>query len=431
MKRVIPICAIMLGVWCLSATGPRAAPSHDGALQGTEGLVTNGSAPAANQPVSPFFNYKFDGTISRQTLENVLSRAITEQGLLLSRGNFDDHLRMLKTLGAKFIGRSLCLWGAEGQLSANLALAKQRARDVHRADPEMILQACIFEIVTKEVEQVPVPAWMFQAFGLPVTKRNFRYADMLFADGHYKDLWWKDASIPDISRPETQLYFYFLGVSFIEVGCEAIHLGQAETISANDSSLDCYAKLLGKLREYAALHARRKMVLFDAHVPSGGMVRAGQLLLDFHSFPSRPVEIEGQPESVRLQLGYADSLYGRSKGGKTFSGWSCEHLPYLIELDNFGLAPRPGQPHQENYIWGYDEIYWFARQSDKARADFLAYADRWIRENDPAGHMQMPGSRVIASPLRGEHWYYANRPSPAVPHGWGDEDVIRKIWGNQ
>ena len=383
---------------------------------------------AGNEAEARLGKYKFDRTISRPTLENFLSRAITQQDLLLGRGNFNDNLRMLRTVGAKFIGRSLCLWGWESKLLDNLVIAKQRALVVHRVDPDIILQACIFEIVTKEMEQVPVPSWAFEAFGMTVAKRNFRYEDMLFADGHAKNQWGAGASVPDISRPETQLLFYFLGVSFIDAGCEAIHLGQVEWIGRNDHDLNCYAKVLGKLRDYAVLHARRKMVLFDAHVPSGGLVRDGRLLLDFHSFPSRLVEVVDQPGAVRLQLGYADSLYGRSKGGRTFSGWSCEHLPYLVELDNFGLAPHPGQPHQGIYVWGYDEMYWFARQSAETRADFLAYADRWIRQHDTAGHLQMPGSRILAMPLHGEAWYYANRRSQVVPGGWGDEDVIRKIW---
>lgn len=375
--------------------------------------------------------YQFDTTISCETLENFLSRAITQQDLLLGRGDFGDNLRMLRAVGAKFIGRSLCLWGRESVLLRNLEIAKERAREVHRADPDMILQSCIFEIVTREVTQVPVPAWAFEVFGLPVASRNFDYDAMLYADGRCKDIWFQGGSIPDVSREETMLYFYFLGVSFIEAGCEAIHLGQVEQMARNDAGLDHYARVLGKLRDYAALHARRRMVLFDAHVPGGGLVRNGLLLLDFHSFPSRPAEVEGQPECACLRLGYADSLYGRSKGGRTFSGWSCEHLPYLVELDNFGLAPHPGQPHQGIYVWGYDEMAWFARQSAEDRANFLSYADAWVRRTDPAGHLQMPGSRILALPQNGEAWYYANRPSPAVPHGWGDEDVIGRIWETQ
>ena len=43
----------------------------------------------------------------------------------------------------------------------------------------MILQACIFEIVTAQVDRVPVPDWAFLALGQPVKETEFpirRYA---------------------------------------------------------------------------------------------------------------------------------------------------------------------------------------------------------------------------------------------------------------
>ena len=85
--------------------------------------------------------YHFDGTIPRRCLENYLSRSISMEGLLNGRGDLDDNIRMLKSTGAKFIGRSLCLWGNEGNLLRNLERAKQQVPKVHEADPEMILQA--------------------------------------------------------------------------------------------------------------------------------------------------------------------------------------------------------------------------------------------------------------------------------------------------
>jgi len=151
--------------------------------------------------------YQFDTTISRQVLENYLSRSITMEGLLNGRGDLDDDIRMLKSAGAKFIGRSLCLWGGEANLLRNLERARQQVPKVHEADPEMILQACIFEIVTTQVEQVPVPDWAFAAFGLPLEKRNFRYAEMLYPSGQFKDHWRAGNSVPDVSRPETKLWF--------------------------------------------------------------------------------------------------------------------------------------------------------------------------------------------------------------------------------
>ena len=387
-------------------------------------------ADAAAEPTtSESGKYYFERAISRDVLENYLARSITMEGLLNGRGDFDDNIRMLRTTGAKFIGRSLCLWGGEANLLRNLERAKQQAPRLHAADPEMILQGCIFEIVTTQVEQVPVPEWAWAALGQPVEKRNFRYADMLYPDGRLKDHWRAGQSVPDVSQSETKLWFYFLGASFIDAGLEAIHFGQTELMNRNDRQLDHYSQVLTRLRSYAAQHARRRLLLCDSHVPSGGLVRDGQLLMDFHSFPLRIMEVPDQPQEAILKVGFSDGIYGRSRGGMTFSGWKCEHLPYLVEIDNWGVSKQPGQARVGSiWIWGYDEITWFGHQSREYRRDWLRYAWDWVRRTDPNGFLQMPGSRTMVSPRDGKRWYYANKPSSAVPDGLDDEEAIRHIW---
>ena len=69
---------------------------------------------------SPFY---FDGTISRQTLEHYLDRAITMGYFLVpgqpERYQFpyrDDDVRMIHNIGAKFIGRAIYRWGEESKL---------------------------------------------------------------------------------------------------------------------------------------------------------------------------------------------------------------------------------------------------------------------------------------------------------------------------
>ena len=97
---------------------------------------------------------------------------------------------------------------------------------------------------------------------------------------------------------------------------------------------------------------------------------------------------------------YSDGMYGKSNGGKTFSGWTCEHLPYLVELDNFGASRhqgQPGGPNEKLYVWGYDEITWFAHQTKEYRAKWLQYAWDWLRDTDTNAHLQMPGSRTATS----------------------------------
>jgi len=389
------------------------------------------TAPQDPKPVVDFIlkhTFDFDGTISREVLENYLSRSISMEGLLNGQGDLDDNLRMLKSMGAKFIGRSLCLWGGEANLLRNLERAKQQIPKVREADPEMILQACVFEIVSTQVEQVPVPDWAFVALGQPVEKRNFRYADMIYPEGQRRN-WGPNASVPDVSRLETKLWFYFLAVSYIDLGFEAIHFGQVEIMNHRDPNLAHWSQVLDLVRAYAAKHARRHLVLCDGHVPSGGLVREGHLLLDFHSFPLRVMEVSEHPQEAILQVGFSDGIFGRSKDGISPNGWSCEHLPYLVELDNWGVSKTPGQARAGGiWVWGYDEITWFAHQSQQYRSNWLNYAWDWMRRTDANGHLQMPGSRTMRSPLDNMRWYFANSPSPAIPNGLADEESIRAIW---
>ena len=91
------------------------------------------------------------------------------------------------------------------------------------------------------------------------------------------------------------------------------------------------------------------------------------------------------------------------------------------------FQPHAGKARRGSiWVWGYDEITWFAHQSKQYRADWLKYAWDWVRKTDPNGFLQMPGSRTATSPDM--HWYYANNPSPACPAGLGDEDAIRAVW---
>jgi len=265
--------------------------------------------------------------------------------------------------------------------------------------------------------------------GMPVEKRNFRYEDMLYPDGLFKNKW-GHGSVPDVSRPETKLMFYFLAVSYINAGIEGIHFGQVELMNKNDKNLDNYAQILGLIRAYAHKHARRKMIICDAHVPGGGFVYNGKLLLDVHAFPLRIMEIPGKSEDAILKVGYTDALYSRSKGGITPSGWYCDHLPYLVEFDNFGVSPNPGKFDAGGsffWVWGYDEISWFTNQNKAYRSRWLFYAYSWIHKTDPNGHLEMPGGRQTTG-LANTHWYHANNPTATMPGGFGDEDSIKKIW---
>lgn len=399
------------------------------AFADVSGAILSDRVTLATTPWMRRRSYKFDEAISREVLDSYLSRSICMEGLLNGRGDLNDNIRMLTHIGAKYIARSICLWGGEANLLQNFERARRLLPQVRSADPEIVLEACIFEIVTPEVEQIPVPDWAFTALGLPVEKRNFRYEAILYPPAQRTRSWGRHGGVPDVSQTETQLWFYFLAASYIDLGFEGIHWGQVEIMDHNDPHLDHYARVFALARAYAIKHARRGMVLCNAHVPSGGLVRDGQLLFDFHAFPLRVKEVPEHPQQAILQAGYRDSIFLRSRGGRTYSGWQCDHLPYFAELDNYGVSRHPGEAGQgDDWVWGYDEISWFANQSKQYRAQWLLYAWNWIRKTDPNGYLEMPGSRTETSPLNHHRWYFANASSAAVPQGLDDEEAIREIW---
>lgn len=391
-------------------------------------LCVGAAAALAIPAAAPARDYRFDGKISRPVLESYLSRSVTAMSLCMGQGNVDDNLRMLQNMGVKYAGRVLFLWGGEGGFEASLPRAKAIAARIHRTDPDVILQGCVFEIVTKQVEQVQVPARVFAEFGLPAEQRSYRYGGMLFADGKFKNHWAPDQSVPDITRTETRMWFFHQATVYIDAGMEGMHFGQVALIGATDKDWTGWRDVLARVRRYARSHARRHLVLCDAHTPDGGPIYDGKLLFDVHAFPLRIKETTGQPQKGELQMGYLDTLFGRSRGGITPSGWTCEHLPYLVEFDNWGSSGKAGQGGMPYWTWGYDEICWLAHQPEAYRNEWLGYAWKWVREHDTNGFLQMPMSRCLADPVNGKAWYYGNTKSAACPEGMGQEETIRAIW---
>ena len=288
----------------------------------------------------------FDTSISRETLENYLARAVTHAGLCSSSADpmtdsLDDDIRMLLTIGAKFVGRTAFVWALSEDDERHFRQTQAAAAKVHDADPEIILQACIFEAIFPGVEAIPVPDWVFHEFGLPVEKRTFDYEAMLYKDNRMVDQWGAGGSVPDMSQLETRLWFYYRCRRYIDAGIEALHFGQVMIMDDADPGHRHWIDLLNRVRVYAKTNARRHLVLCDAH--THGEVEDGKLLFDFHSFPLRIAERPGKPQEAILSRDHSNNLFGHSKGGITPSGWSCESLPYLVEFDNWGYSGKGGE----------------------------------------------------------------------------------------
>lgn len=386
--------------------------------------------------------YYFDGSISREVLENYLDRSVTA-GYFLVPGTpegyefpyREDDIRMIRHIGAKFIGRAMYRWSEESKLGdpAFLGYAKQLAARMHEYDPEIIFQGCLFEHVSEDVNNLAVPAWAFEAFNLSVETRNFRVEDMIKrADPAVETLMRSHGGgSPIINNLEAKLWFYFLAKSYIDIGCEAFHLGQVEVIGRDDPDKVHYSELIGKIRDYAQTNARRHYVLLDGHTPKHGFIKDGISLLDFNSFPLRIKEIANKPMQGELEVGYSDALFKKSLGAVSPCGWEAESMPYLVEFDNFGTNGNTGVANpDDHFCWGYDDITWFAVQDEAYRNQWLRYASDWLRETDPNGHLQMCVIRMISGQTAPEtlRSYFANTKSATCPVGFSQEETIKEIW---
>lgn len=369
-------------------------------------------APKASAASSGF---TFNGSMSKEVLRNYASRAVTFQGLcaegLLDNPILDEDLRMIKRTGAKFIGRA-AFYSWSGNLSAaqieeHFALAEKNAKKAHEADPELILQAGVFEIVYEgAVNNLKIPSWVFEAFGQPVENRNFRYDDIAFPDGYKRadgtlmgtGAWGNNSSAwPRIANLETQMYFYYLICRYIDAGYEAIHLGQAEAMMENKniSNATEWMRVTTLAREYAKTHARRGIVLFDCHsaIDSPGMKVGNKLVLDLQGAGAVPNETKKADGAMQCEIRAYDGLdpkgcwlswVGRSAGGEHPLGFQIDNLFTIIELDNYGGNGKPGAATPAAfYNWGYDDITWFALQPEWYRNQFILETDEYLKTYKP------------------------------------------------
>ena len=406
-------------------------------------LLLLGCNVLAKEPVQ--FDQKskfyFNGSISREVLENYLDRSVTA-GYFLTPGAPErylfpfrvDDMRMILNIGAKFVGRSIYRWSEESKFNDPefLGYAKRLIDLMHDQDPEIIFQACLFENVSNDVNNLPIPAWVFEAFKLPVEKRNFNAAEMIKRlNANASAL--MGGRCPMVNNPETKLWFYFLAKSYIDIGIEAFHLGQVGLIGRDDPDKTHYKEVLDMIRDYAKKNARRQYVLLDGHTQRG-FIKDGVSLLDFNSFPLRIKEVPDKHMEGVLEVGNSDAIFTRSMGAISPSGWVAESMPYLVEFDNFGISRNPGVANPGDiFCWGYDDITWFALQEEEKRNQWLWYAFDWIKKTDPNGHLQICVIRMISHPNSQDTYrsYFANTRSVACPVGFSQEETIKEIWNTR
>lgn len=412
-----------------------------GASSVTSSKVSSASSAvtSSKEEPKPDPRYTFDGSISLEVLNNYLNRAMTYCQILRGDENFADIKNDIIGVGAKYIQRAACNWPPlswEHQIASS---TKSRIATIHAQDPDIIFEACIFECITKSLEKIAIPASTFEAFGLPYEERNFDYESMLFPDGTYVNHWGTDSSVPDITRLETQMFIYMRGCFFIDQGFEALHLGQTNMVGKNDANNAIWAKIIGMIRDYAKKNARRHYVIINCHNPSQNFVdKKGNMLVDFNAFPMRISVAPGQtdhkatesnPQLCVITPGVGNAVYKKNIKGTSPSGWTTDKYPYLVEVDNWGISSQKYLDKASSYIWGYDEITWFAMQPQWYRQKFIEDLTKQIDSFNENGHLAIPGKRWIGVVPggNGSSCYFAASKTGNVNY-YGDLEFYRDLW---
>lgn len=402
-------------------------------------------------------------TMSQQELESYLARSITLENLAdfkqtATQNIYTDVLRMVDNIRPKFIGKAALLSGDPADDANHFVRALQTVTDIHLIDSSIIVQAAIPNFVHQNLSAVgtpiPIPSWAYTAFGYPTPSapEHFEFTKIVY------DHWATSGNRnPDLNRPQAKMWFYYRARKYIDAGFQAIHLGGFSEMTTNDYLNQETWDLLSKIRQYAASKPGPNFVLLDAHTRGAYYNNTNQLLFDFHSNPIKLLETSETQGNKGCNLNTIDSLYGNTLnnialGGQTFMGWQADVLPYLLELDDYGISNSPGQltgyGHPDQlYNWGYDEITWFALQSSKFRKYWLQYAYSQLNYFPYVAHFQMPGIRKLTIDSTGSSpTYFSNTPSAALPNpdtnndgfpnlntsssnnGYDLEETIKDIW---
>ncbi len=402
-------------------------------------------------------NYYFDGNVSLAVLNNYLNRAMTyvvtpdDQPWNTGKLNpdfTDECFRGILNVGAKYLNRFICDFSYSVTQEKAHGDIKLWIEKLHSLDPDIVVEAGIFEYINQNVNAIPIPAWVFEAFGLSPETRNFDLEKMYSDFG--KDYHGSSKHVPDVTKLETQMYFYYRAVKYIDLGIESLHMGIVTLIGKNDAATGykSYSKVINMIRDYAKKNARRHYVFINGHGSAtvDFVDENGTELCDFHASPLRIRVAKGEtdhavsednPQRCDFYPGEKmlygknnyvenDAPYTKHLNGRNYSGWPTDNYPYLVEFDNWSQNRKLFNKAEDRF--GYDEISWFANQPDWYRREFLNKAVDKIVALKDNGHIALPGRRTAFIYAKDAQLDYWMNDAKNAKDGFSDEATIKAIY---
>lgn len=426
-------------------------------------------------------NYSFQGSISEEVLQNYLDKRVSMIGMctdgLNDVENYPESVREadidgLIDMGAKYINRMVGWWEYPSPSDDDLwPKFMQRIDDniekIHAGDPEIIIEAGLMEVLTNSVNTPGlIPNYVFEAFGIAprlLNKENMIYSEedaeviRIYTNpspGSGVEIGDRRSWIPDITRIETQIWYYYLATTYIQKGIEALHFGQSTLINRKDIGNKELWGLIQKIRDYAKDYNRGIVVINGSpayYEPDLQMTLNewqyyfpesdydSHLLYDFWEAKLHLKEDPNNCPSAYIDGASIPNMDFTNIGGIHPQGFRVKEnfASYVFDFDD--VKEITGcEAIGEQHVYGWDESSWFAFSNPIFRKTFLKYAHYKIKCLRDNGTLTMPGRIPVKTQpsnqnegpeifynWRGVHPTINGEP---VLEGDGELEVMKEIW---
>lgn len=372
-------------------------------------------------------DYNIQKDYSSDILENYLKRSLTTDGIFHRPTEAQEHIRMVQDVGAKHLSRSLYIRSNENDLDDVLSDAEPLISQINAADPEIMCEAAIYNIISRDIERIEIPTDILKLFDQTEFPSYFSFNSMTHEEIDSLNLK-SDEGLLDLSKVKARMWYVYLAQEYIKMGIEVINLMHFQNVIVDTTAMNLALDMTNKIRSIGDSLGRRGFVLMTA-VTNRSIVRDRQNLLDFNSYYIRPKKGENAIEVVH-QYNFHDAIYGNSRGAINPIGKTVETLPYVVFFSSGTSNGKITLNHGDDYVWGYDEISWFSILNRKDKIAFLESQADWVKRKDLVGFLQMPGivPLFVNTPPYREQLFYCNKKSSRIDKSYNLEKAIRNIW---
>lgn len=387
---------------------------------------------------SPDLRFMRQLDMTSDLVDRYLGRAISH---FLPWESPERSRKFLKNTGTRYIHWSHLLWGSP---PPNWKTLSAEIDAVHGSDwgADIVYEAGVMEAIYKAtIDKAAMPDWLYQCMedlGINKTRkpgpngaRCFSYENMF--DRNAED-WPKqhvgrwsrdkegrdDASVPDITRVETQLWYAYLITEYIDAGFEGVFFGQFGLTGHRDVDNACMWEMAQFCKRYAAARAYRRSVFLSTHhyciAYKGQLDPDSPTIFTHMTWPSRLFYSDKHGFGMECGLNAAEDGKHRTRGEFQMLLTPPFDLPVLIEIDNYGNV-GPDSPIACD-SQGNDEITAYRNKPASDRAAFLRYYTREFQT-----YKNKRGKCRVHLAPSGERCGYM----PYKEHG-GEEETIKELF---